>query len=287
MKKVLITGYNGLIGHSLVKILIKNGQYEVIGIGRSSSEIIQTIRIDLSNEWDAGKLPEKVDAVIHLAQSELFRDFPNSAQNVFNVNAASTLKLLEYTRKARVEKFIYASSGGIYGNSNSEFTEDAPVSIRSDIGFYLSTKFCSELLVQNYIPFFNADILRFFFVYGQRQKGHMLIPRLIQSVKSDTPIHLQGNDGLMINPIYVEDAASAVVACLNLKGSNRINVGGSEVLTLREICKIIGKQLTKEPVFNIENVRPQNLIADISKMQDMLIVPKTSFFEGIKKIICV
>lgn len=284
MNTIIITGCNGLIGKSVVEILVKQG-HNIIGVGRSSNAEIKMVNMDLTDGWNEAQLPSKADVVIHLAQSELFRDFPSSAKDVFNVNTVSTMQLLDYSRRAGVKKFIYASSGGIYGNSNDEFSEDEPVSMRSDLGFYLSTKFCSELLVQSYGTFFNTDILRFFFVYGKEQREDMLIPRLVKSVKQGLEITLQGEQGIKINPVYVQDAAKAVAACLSLKGNNRINVAGSEIFNLKSICEAIGKQLGKEPVFKIQDTEPKHLVADISRMKELLVEPEISFEEGIKLLI--
>lgn len=284
MNTIVITGCNGLIGKSLIPIFTQQG-HRVVGIGRSSGSSANVVNMDLIDGWDESLLPSKADVVIHLAQSELFRDFPDSAIDVFNVNTVSTMQLLDYSRRAGVKKFIYASSGGIYGNSNDEFSEDEPVSMRSDLGFYLSTKFCSELLVQSYGTFFSTDILRFFFVYGKEQREDMLIPRLVKSVKQGLEITLQGEQGIKINPVHVHDAAKAVAACLTLKGNNRINVAGSEVFTLRGICEVIGKQLGKDPVFKIQDVEPKHLVADITRMKEMLAVPQILFREGVKLLI--
>jgi nucleoside-diphosphate-sugar epimerase len=285
MNNILITGCNGLIGNNLVEKLKQNNLIRLFGVGRSSLIIKNTFQIDLSKDWSDSILPDKIDIIIHLAQSEKFREFPESAQEVFNVNTNSTLKLLDYARKAGIKKFIYASSGGVYGNSPDEFNEEEPIFMCNDLGFYLSTKFCSELLVQSYSSFFDIDILRFFFVFGEGQREDMLIPRLINSVRNNIPINLQGNEGLKLNPIYVQDAVDAIISCFKLKGNTRINIAGTEILTLRNICEIIGSYLNKEPKFNIKTEEPKHLIADISKMKELLMTPKTSFSEAVRKLI--
>ena len=170
MRTILITGYNGLVGKELIEELKKDNSFGLLGIGRSENSDVKVINIDLNTEWNENVLPTKADVIIHLAQSEKFREFPEAAFDVFNVNTTSTLKLLDYARKAGVTKFIYASSGGIYGNSHIGFNEDDPVVSRRDIGFYLGSKFCSELLADSYVTFFDVIILRFFFVYGKTQK---------------------------------------------------------------------------------------------------------------------
>ena len=103
-KKIVITGYNGLIGSELIKQLSASGNAKTIGVGRSINKNVEICSVDLSTDWDTDSLPVKADAVIHLAQSEKFRDFPDSAEEVFRVNTLSTLKLLDYARKAGAKK---------------------------------------------------------------------------------------------------------------------------------------------------------------------------------------
>ena len=284
MKHVLITGCNGLIGDVLIEQLIGDKELQLYGISRSINTKVSTIELDLSTNWPDNILPKKIDVVIHLAQSEKFRDFPESADEVFHVNTLSTLKLLEYARKAGAKKFIYASSGGLYGNSDMAFTEESPLQPNNDLGFYLSTKFSSELLVGNYESFFDINILRFFFVYGEKQQKNMLIPRLIDSVKTLEAINIQGTEGIKINPVYVEDAANAIIKIINKQGSYNFNIGGSEIISIRNISEIIGKQLNIKPVFEYQNIDAKNLIGDISKLKT-LFTPTITIEKGIKKMI--
>lgn len=253
-------------------------------VDRSSD--VHYIRCDLAQEWNAELFPEKVDAVIHLAQSEYFREFPTRGEHIFRVNAASTLRLLEYGRKAEARTFILASSGGIYGHGEEGFKEDRPIEAKGDLGFYLGTKLCAEVMSENYSSFMSILILRFFFVYGPGQRTTMLIPRLVNAVKEERPIVLHGREGLKINPTYVTDAASAVSCSLELPGSQKINIAGPEVLSLRQIGQEIGEVLNREPIFEVqENIRPHHLVGDVKKMTHFLGPPTVGFREGITKYI--
>lgn len=285
MRKILITGCNGLIGKSLVEKLKQENDAELFGLSRHTNQDLKIVSIDLSKDWSASELPEQMDVIIHLAQSEKFREFPEAVQDVFNVNTASTLKLLDYARKAGVKKFIYASSGGIYGNSDTGFLEDDIITNTHDLGFYLGTKFCSEILAMNYANYFDIDILRFFFVYGKDQNAGMLIPRLVNNVINGNPITLNSDMGIKINPIHVSDASAAITKAINLKGSNKFNISGSEIFTLREICELIGNKCGRKPKFTIMDAEPKNLIGDNSKMCKILVEPKVKFNEGINEII--
>ena len=109
MKNILITGTTGLVGQHLLPLLQQ--QHTIFNISRTPlTDNQQTsshnIHLDLSGSWDSTVLPGSVDAVIHLAQSEHFRDFPEKAANIFEINTVSTLKLLNYARKAGAKTII-------------------------------------------------------------------------------------------------------------------------------------------------------------------------------------
>ncbi|MFM2062304.1 MAG: hypothetical protein RLZZ507_1974 [Cyanobacteriota bacterium] len=287
MKKCLITGVSGLIGSHLVSELSQN--WHITGLSRSKricdlqSTEFEHLALDLSKKLDTSLLPEKIDAVIHLAQSENFREFPKLADDIFQVNTVSTLVLLDYARRAGARTFILASSGGIYGYGEQDFSEDVEISANGDLGFYLGTKLCSEVLANSYIPFFNIIVLRFFFVYGHSQRRSMLIPRLVESVLERKPITLQGENGIRINPTYVSDAVAAISRSLELDGSHKINVAGANVLSLREIGEIIGKVVERKPKFDLQlDANPRHLVGDISRMSKILGSPKVNFADGIK-----
>jgi UDP-glucose 4-epimerase len=282
MKKVLITGVGGLIGKNLIPLL--KDEHELFGITRKTAGTpgYKALQMDLSGNWNEDALPSKVDAVVHLAQSEHFREFPEFAEEVFSVNTLSTLRLLNYARKAGASTFILASSGGIYGTGNEEFSEDIAIPYRGDLGFYLGTKLCSEVIAESYIPFMNIVILRFFFVYGPGQRTSMLIPRLISSVMSGSPITLQGEDGIRINPIYVGDSVRLIKKALTLQKSTKINVAGREAFSLREIAGVMGARTGRKPVFKIEDAPAKNLVADTKKMISLLGTPEISLEKGIE-----
>ena len=236
MQRVLITGIQGLLGRHLASTL-NDQDFVIHGVTRGKTHgpksFIDYLTIDLASDWSIKSLPKQCDVVIHLAQSASFRDFPNSALDIFKVNIESTARLLDYARQAGVKKFVYASSGGVYGNSSQAFKENAPIVPPGKLGYYLGSKACGEILVQSYASNFDVVVVRPFFIYGPGQKRSMLIPRLFDSVATGKPITLQGDSGIRINPIHVEDAASAVAAAIDLNESAIFNVAGSSVLSIR------------------------------------------------------
>jgi UDP-glucose 4-epimerase len=284
-KSCLITGATGLIGSYFIQEAINDCELFVITKNQANhlSKKVHQINADLSDSAFVSKLPSQIDAIVHLAQSNHHKEFPNKALDIFSINAESTLRLLDFAKRHRVKTFIYASSGVVYGSSPDPISEDAPLKIDNKLGFYYLSKLAGELLVEQYSNAFNIIILRFFFVYGRNQKEGMLIPRLTQSIMQNKSIILQKQDGIKINPIHVSDAAKAVNHALNLNQSEKINIGGKEVLSLREICEVIGEVVGKKPQFEIDTLKePNHLIGDISKMNHFFGIPKMTFKEGIK-----
>ena len=128
-------------------------------------------------------------------------------------------------------------------------------------------------------------ILRFFFVYGPGQRESMLIPRLIRSVEEGRPITMRGSNGIRINPIHVRDAARCVDFALKLDDSQKINVAGSEEVTIREMGECIGHLLGKRPVLEHQDVKPRHLVGDIERMCRLLGPPTISLKEGLTELV--
>lgn len=285
--KILITGASGLLGSHAVKKL--SVEHDICALVHSSPrEFVVGVNykiLDLASDWQPDVLPKDIDVVIHLAQSSRFREFPDQAMDIFDINVSSTAKLLDYARTTGVRHFILASSGGVYGTGEIAVKENAVIPHPGQLGYYLGSKLCAEVLAQNYSSFMTVTVLRFFFMYGAGQKRSMLIPRLIDNVLAGQPITIQGEEGIRINPIHVSDAVSVLNSCLSLEDSHTFNVAGSEILSLREIAGIIGREVGRGPLFKVEAVEPSHLIADIEDLRNILVKPKMSFSQGIIDLI--
>lgn len=286
MAKILITGANGFIGHHLVSLL--KDRHEIFALVRkgpdeSISKDVRWIVQDLTKPLKYSRLPKHVNAIIHLAQSKQYKQFPEGAKDIFDINVYGTFELLEYARKRGVERFLFASSGGVYGYSYEKFVETDPV---NPLNFYLSSKYTAELLLGNYRKFFRTIVFRFFFVYGPGQRG-MLIPILINKVRSGETITIEGDPGLRINPIYVEDAVRVFESALQLQNSDLFNVAGNEHITITDLVRLIEQALRKKAVVkHIDKDSLGDLIGDNTRMKETLKVhPTISLFEGLKKMI--
>jgi len=286
-RKCLVTGAAGLIGSHLLPVL--QNDFEVFALVQDQKHIpstvahdVQIIEGDLSQQNFTDHLPDSMDVIIHLAQSEQFRDFPNGAADVFAVNVSSCFHLLEYGRRAGVQTFVMASSGIVYGDEDS--LEDEKLRNHSqDLGFYYTSKLCAEAITDNYQQFMNVVTLRFFFVYGPGQGESMLIPRLVRSVIEGKSICLAGEDGMLFNPIHVRDAVTAIRSSVDLNSSEKINVAGSDVLSLRQVGEYIGEAVGKAPCFDVDaQAKANHLVGRIEKMKRLFNHHPCSFREGIE-----
>jgi nucleoside-diphosphate-sugar epimerase len=283
MRKVLVTGGTGLIGTHLLRNLGPHD--EVFAVSRASQVpgATHVVNIDLGKPWSTADIPHGIDCIVHLAQSEHYREFPQQAQDVFAVNTQSTIKLLEYARETGVKNFVLASSGGVYGAGAAHFSEEVAILAKGELGFYIGSRLCAEILAECYEKWMNIVTLRFFFAYGEGQRSNMLVPRLVDSIKAGRAIQLKGKAGLSINPIHVSDAVQAVRQAMVLQGSHKVNVAGPDVLSLRRIAEIIANTVGKEPLFDIQ---PSNgnadLIGDISRMKSLLCEPQVKFERGVR-----
>lgn len=275
MKKILVTGAGGLLGAHLVPLLEAEG-HDVIPAGRGM--------IDLARPLDPSRLPERIDAVIYLAQSSRFREFPETADDIFQVNTAQPLALLDYARRAGASNFVYASTGGVYAPSPQPVTETSPLA--DPMGFYPASKRAAEVLAEAFAPHLHIALLRYFFIYGAGQKREMLIPRLVDSVREGRPVSLQGDEGLRANPVHASDAARATAAAARLTRTATINVAGPETVSLRSMCETIGKRIGRDPVFQIDAAASApSLIADTSRMDELLGAPRCGFDRGVEDLL--
>ena len=285
---ILITGASGLIGMPTVRRLSR--RHRVYALVRHvpaqpAMPNVSWLTCDLAQCWDVAGFPKHIDVIMHLAQSRRFREFPEAARDMFAVNVATTLHLLDYARQAGARQFIYASSGGGYGSGSRPFVESDPFQLNDQLNFYLTTKAYSEMLVHKYAEFFLTVVLRPFFVYGLAQHAQMLIPRLMRSVQDGQPIRLAGSSGIRLNPVYNIDVVEVLERCLALSQSCTLNVAGGEILSMRQIGETIGSIMGKAVRFTLDAEGGGDIIGDIHRLEKLLDYrPRVSFHTGIAHI---
>ena len=284
--KIVLTGATGFVGRALLPRLAAN--HEVISLARQPrpGEVpadVEWIELDLGRPLDSSALPARTDAVIHLAQSKRYRDFPEGAQDVFAVNVSSTFALLEYARSAGASKFVFASTGGVYGSSDRPLSETDRL---NPLNFYISSKYSAESFVASYRPLFQTIVFRFFFVYGPGQQA-MMVPSLLQRVLDGELITIQGDPGIRTNPIYVEDAAAVFEPALALDASDLFNIAGDEVVTIRGLVERMeqasGRTTT---IASAPGDLGGDLVGDNTRMKEVLgVTPATRLLDGLRSMI--
>ena len=188
--KILVTGRNGLLARHLLRELAVKCELQATTHvpPKDPTNGVSYHNIDFSTNWTVEALPRKIDAVIHLAQASNMRNFPDGAQEIFDVNTHAVSKLLDYAFNVGAKRFIFASTGGLYAPSSSAKTEDAKIhQPQGSLGACFSAKRCSEILVQSYKEQMQTIILRPFFIYGPGQRENMLVPRLISNIQKGSP----------------------------------------------------------------------------------------------------
>ena len=281
-----MTGARGLLGAHLVPLLADRFElFALERLGGGPMPGATPVAADLSRPIDVGALPPRIDAVVHLAQSSRYRDFPGGAGDVFQVNVASLAALLDYARGAGVRHFVHASSGAVYRRSSEPLAEDSPTAAPDALGFYAATKLAGELLAQSYASEMTVASLRYFFIYGRGQRSGMLVPRLVESVRSGAPVALQAADGIRINPVHALDAAAATAAALDLDDSATVNVAGPEILSIRAMTEAIGDELGIAPRFESSEGEPGDLIGDTTRMRTLLTAPERRFRDQVGELL--
>lgn len=277
----MIIGAGGYIGGHLVRHYAARG-INVVKISSSEAGGIDPETGLLPANF---KIATGVDTVFYLSQSPRYRQAPDTAAHLLSVNVLSALQVANAARKASVRKFVYASTGNVYAPSFLPRSEDSP--LRKDNWYSLSKVHAEEALrlLHNDL---DITIARIFGVYGNGQQDR-LIPNLIRSVMEGKTIQINSRsdnrmdaEGLRISLSYVADTVNILRQVAEVTGVPTINVAGEEVLSIREIAKLIAHAVGKPAQFGKGNVnRDSDLIADVSLLKKVINPRFTSFQEGI------
>jgi UDP-glucose 4-epimerase len=284
---VLLTGATGFVGRHLLPLLTDD--HEVVALARrappeavagDATWLLQ----DLAAGLDTARLPARVDTVVHLAQSERHRDFPEGAGDVVAVNVAAAAALADYARRAGARRFVLCSTGGVYGFRDGPAHEDDPA---APGGFYQASKYAAEVLLAPYATLMETVVLRPFFIYGVGQRG-FLVPRLAERVLADETLTIDGKPGLRVNPIHVSDAARAIAAAVRADAlAGVINVAGAEIVSLTQLVTALAAAAGVQPrIVHAGDGPPGELLGDNARMRERLgVTPRVTLREGLRGVV--
>ncbi|HKA36037.1 MAG TPA: GDP-mannose 4,6-dehydratase [Thermoanaerobaculia bacterium] len=232
---------------------------------------------------------ERFDAVLHLAARAGVR--PSLSQPILyeEVNVVGTLRLLEAAVASGRPRFLFASSSSVYGvNSKLPFSEEDPID--RPISPYAATKRGAELHVFafHHVHGLDAVCLRFFTVYGPRQRPEMAIARFIRCLEEGQPVPLFGDGGSRRDYTYIDDIADGVEAALTLPSSFEIlNLGGAHPVTLSDLVAAIEKATGKKAILDRRPDQPGDVpvtCADVRKSERLLgFKARVSLEEGLRR----
>ncbi len=283
--KVAIVGSGGFIGSHLNKFLQSEG-IQVLGVSSADGTGIVPGTGILPDDFSI--VPE-TDVIVYLAQSPYYNMLPEKFSHLVNVNVLSAVKIAELAHRAKVRRFIYASTGNVYEPSFTPFSESS--SLRRDDWYSLS-KIHAEELLSLYKNDMDLVIIRIFGVYGPGQTDK-LVPKLLNSVMQDKEIFIEKNPenpsdlgGLKISLCYIDDIVEIMSNMIKKGGASIINIAGNKAASLRQMANVMGQFLGKKPVLTVaDRYRRGDLIADISLLKSILNPQFTSLESGLKETI--
>lgn len=310
-KRILVTGGAGFIGSHLVDQLLAEGGSKVTVIDDFNdfySPQIKRSAVKPHLENPNYKLVEadirdtdaiakvfadgSFDCVVHLAARAGVRPSLKEPTLYTETNINGTQNLLELAKTHGVPQFVFGSSSSVYGiNSKTPFSEEDR--IFQPISPYAATKAAGELLCHTYSHLYNLRTvcLRFFTVYGARQRPDLAIHKFTKLITDGKPIQMFGDGSTRRDYTYIEDIIEGVRAAMDFTESIHevFNLGESETTQLRRLIELIEQALGAKAIIDRQPMQPGDVpvtFADIAKARELLnYSPKTKIDEGIPKFV--
>jgi UDP-glucuronate 4-epimerase len=311
MKKILVTGGAGFIGSHLVDRLVAEGEWQVSVIDDFNDfydpefkrenvrryESDPNYRVFEADIRDKSALQKIFDAnsfttIVHLAARAGVRPSLDQPLLYVETNVNGTMNLLELAREQNIKQFVFGSSSSVYGiNAKVPFSEDDP--IRQPISPYAATKAAGELLCHTYSHLYGmrAVCLRFFTVYGPRQRPDLAIHKFARLISEGKPIPVFGDGTTRRDYTFIDDIIAGVRAAIDYDRSDYevINLGESRTVELRELVSLLEKELGTTAQIDRQPLQPGDVpqtYADIAKARKLLgYNPQTQIEAGIHKFV--
>lgn len=306
--RVLLTGGAGFIGSHLAEVLLARGcellilddlnDYYDPALKQANLEAVRrtgTFEFVQGDICDA-RLAEELFArfrpavVVHLAARAGVRPSLEQPALYQRVNVEGTAVLLEAARRHGVERFVFASSSSVYGAaSRVPFSEDDPV--RAPISPYAASKIAGEALCHVYSHLYGMRIvcLRFFTVYGPRQRPDLAIRKFAQSIAAGWPIPVFGDGTTGRDYTYIDDIVAGILAAMEHEAAFEVfNLGNSRPVLLHEMIATLERVLGRKAIIDRQPLQPGDVpitYADISKAKRLLgWAPNTPLETGIRNM---
>ncbi|MCP9495874.1 MAG: GDP-mannose 4,6-dehydratase [Pyrinomonadaceae bacterium MAG19_C2-C3] len=311
LKNILITGGAGFIGSHLVGRLLGEGGWHVTviddfndfydpGLKRCNlrpyleSDGFRLVEADIRDRAALNRLFEEsaFDVIVHLAARAGVRPSLIEPLLYSETNITGTLNLLELARQREIRQFVFGSSSSVYGeNEKVPFNEDDP--IFKPISPYAATKVAGELLCHTYSHLYGIRCvcLRFFTVYGARQRPDLAIHKFARLISDGKPIPIFGDGTTRRDYTYIDDLIAGLRAAIGYTGSSYeiINLGESRTVELREVVSLLESELGVNAVINRQPLQPGDVpqtYADIGKARRLLgYNPQTDIVEGVRHFV--
>src|SRR6266480_8085641 len=306
--RILVTGGAGFIGSHLVEKLLALGhgvailddfndfydpriKHGNIAAVKNDAPVFQ---MDLRDNNAVRGLfhREKFDAIAHLAARAGVRPSIAQPQLYYDANVNGTLHLLDAARTAEIERFIFASSSSVYGICrNVPFSED--FHLTQTISPYAATKIAGEFLCSTFSHLYQMRVvaLRYFTVYGPRQRPDLAIHQFTRRIYAGQPIDQFGDGSTRRDYTYIDDIIQGTMAALDYDGPlyDVFNLGESQTTQLKDLVLAIENAVGKKAKINrlAEQLGDMpRTYADISKARKLLgYSPATKLSEGLPKFV--
>ncbi|MFQ5718246.1 MAG: GDP-mannose 4,6-dehydratase [Acidobacteriota bacterium] len=307
MKKALVTGGVGFIGSHLCERLLGE-DVEVVVLDsfdpfydpsvkrRNVAGLVTRAGFDLvegdirdEDAIESVLSSGSVDTIFHLAARAGVRPSLSEAARYHDVNVTGTVRLLEAARRHEIPRFVLGSSSSVYGNNEKvPFAEDDPVD--HPVSPYAASKKAAEVASHVYHHLYGMDVicLRFFTVYGPRQRPEMAIHKFTRLIDQGRPVPRFGDGETVRDYTYIDDIIGGVMAAARRATGYRIyNLGESTTTSLSRLIEIIGAALGKTPVVETLPGQPGDVkrtFADVTRARDEIgYAPTVTIEEGIRR----
>lgn len=307
---ILITGGAGFIGSSLADNLLNEGHnitvidnfndyyaYE-IKAGNVKHNLdnprYKLYKADLADKTALRKIfaENKFDAVVHLAGRAGVRPSIDRPEDYIESNILGTIHILELMKDYKIKKLVFASSSSVYGNCKEQiFSEDLKVT--EPISQYAATKSAGEQFCYTYHKLYGMNVvcLRFFTVYGPRQRPDLAIHKFTDLISENKPIPVFGDGTTKRDYTFIDDIVSGIKAAIRYDRTpyEIINLGGGEPVSLSRMIEVIENTLGKKAIIDRKPMQKGDVdktVADIRKAEKLLgYNPQTRFVDGIAKFV--